>query len=246
MPPFQKRTHRARETLRAFEMRYPGLFDRADAIRGDGAPPWPKWCYMPAGLLQSMVDPLDAPIASALLAWRMTQGIYRFDDADRLAATSVDSLPADLFAGLPEWCVYIESPRPTGDLSSSGRPAWTFRGLPVTGFWLHLDAADDDGDAYDRICLLFDVARRPKDLSALQAFSVPMIAGQTLADALTPNNADVAPFLAVAARLCAPDVTYRNGTGNRAPSIPRPVRTRDGWRVFAASGLSVWRVESCG
>jgi len=50
---------------------------------------------------------------SALVAWRITRRIYRFDREilASLWATPVEGdLPVDTLYRLPEWCVYVETP----------------------------------------------------------------------------------------------------------------------------------------
>ena len=49
----------------------------------------------------------------ALAAWRVTQGIYRFDPTtfDALWETPVTGdIPTEVLFHLPEWCVYIPTP----------------------------------------------------------------------------------------------------------------------------------------
>lgn len=90
----------------------------------------PPWCYVTAEeacvsfylLTRTHGRPNAAwfarylrPIALApgLAAWRLTQGVYRFDEAlyAALVATPVRGrLPAKLLLRLPAWAVYIESP----------------------------------------------------------------------------------------------------------------------------------------
>jgi len=85
---------------------------------------WPEWCYMPlqayyAALTMSMGKNIDVEkmnlvgIFAALDAWRLTQGIYRYDEEiyQSLLSTKIDEkIPCDVFLRLPEWCVYIETP----------------------------------------------------------------------------------------------------------------------------------------
>jgi hypothetical protein len=60
----------------------------------------------------------------ALASWRVTQGVYKFDDdlLRALADTPLDiSLPASLLTRLPEWAVYVET------------PGFTHHGKPIVG-----------------------------------------------------------------------------------------------------------------
>lgn len=43
-------------------------------------------------------------------SWRMTKGIYRFDDEllKSIISTPIQSVPVEILCRLPEWCVYVE------------------------------------------------------------------------------------------------------------------------------------------
>jgi len=141
---------RPREVLATIGRAYPQLWpavDRLRAMRADDFPEWPCWCFLPMqgayAILSGGGDrrvPLDrvhhVGIVAALAAWRVTQGVYRFDPAvaEAVAATPLDGdLPTDLLYRLPEWCVYIETP---------GR---TWEGRSLHGFWAHVEWEEGDG-----------------------------------------------------------------------------------------------------
>lgn len=72
---------------------YPGawkLYDAFMADRGKKLIDWPDWCYCPVSAAHAIVNPKsladiqNVPILACLAAWRMTQGIYRFDPDIRL------------------------------------------------------------------------------------------------------------------------------------------------------------------
>ena len=91
---------------------YPQLGQQVDNLRkqrGKDMPDWPDWCFLPmaafyplaharyrsAGL--SLAAVADLAVLSALAAWRVSQGIYRFDADVRaaLVATPITgALPA--------------------------------------------------------------------------------------------------------------------------------------------------------
>ena len=61
-------------------------------MRGAELPHWPQWCYLPlfgayaivggGGTNRVPIDRAQHPgVVAALAAWRMTQGIYRYDPA---------------------------------------------------------------------------------------------------------------------------------------------------------------------
>ena len=104
---------RPREVLATIGHAYPHLWpavDRLRAMRADDFPEWPDWCFLPMqgayAILSGGGDrrvPLDCihhvGIVAALAAWRVTQGVYRFDPAvaEAVAATPLDGeLPTDL------------------------------------------------------------------------------------------------------------------------------------------------------
>src|SRR5690606_4806291 len=95
MTKFEKRSHRAREHMIAAGRMYPQAWQQAEEFRLDrsGLPDWPEWCYLPLGAAHAIVSAsagtqhlqphvlADVGRIGALCAWRMTQGIYRFDPA---------------------------------------------------------------------------------------------------------------------------------------------------------------------
>src|SRR5690606_6284503 len=69
-------------------------------------------------------------VLAALGAWRMTQGIYRFDESLYPAITSTPlagDIPCDVLHRMPEWCVYVET------------PSLTWLNGPLHGFWAYLE-----------------------------------------------------------------------------------------------------------
>lgn len=108
--------------------------------RGEGVlPSWPDWCYCPVVASATIINtekrtrtvtPQEEleyffrhPPAtlSALGAWRITKGIYRFDPAlyeEIIDMPLEEKLPVDIFLQLPEWCIYVETPgRGENDMS---------------------------------------------------------------------------------------------------------------------------------
>ncbi len=72
-------------------------------------------------------DILATSTLAALVAWRYSQGVYRFDETllDSLTATDLDKpLPVDVLTRLPEYAVYI--PLPDGLLETMPGVAGTF------------------------------------------------------------------------------------------------------------------------
>lgn len=267
-------THRAREILAAVGRAYPHAWrtvDRMLAERGKGLPAWPDWCFLPLHGAYAIVSggwnqrvPFERAhhtgILGALAAWRVTQGIYRFDPAlyAALIETELDAaLPRDPLYRLPEWCVYIETPDLVWQLGGELRP--------LHGVWAHLDW-DERGD--DELRLVLDTA-----LSAELALDplygcipLPLILGEgTIADALARvvrSGAQVAqqrgmdvpaelldanavaralwPVVSLLLYLCADDAEM--GDGSARPANPAPIRTRHGWRHFPPDAARTWDV----
>lgn len=262
---------RPREHLAVVGRTYPDLWrkvDRARAMRGRELPDWPDWCFLP---LQGVYAILSGGgnrriafdrihhlgIIGALAAWRVTQGIYRFDStlAQAVTETPLDGeLPAALLYHLPEWCVYVET------------PGQSWLGRPLHGFWAHLDF-DIEGGA-DELRLLLDVAEAP-DLALDRErglLPLPLILGDgTLADAFEratesgrrqaqaagiasptrEGDAETAaeslvPLVALLLYLCAENAEI--GDGSRRPATPQPKRTKRGPRLFPPNTATTWDV----
>ena len=101
---------------------YPTAWRTLDLLRARyGRHGWPRWCFLPmsyASLIPDRTETGDFDMnriaqVAALGAWRVTQGIYRFDETvlDALWKTPVHGeIPSAVLCALPEWCVYIETP----------------------------------------------------------------------------------------------------------------------------------------
>ena len=70
----------------------------------------------------------DVGRLAALGSWRVTQGVYRFDQDlyEAVRGTPIESdLPAEILYRLPEWCVYVKTPN--------------MPGVHLQGFFAHLE-----------------------------------------------------------------------------------------------------------
>lgn len=262
--------HRAQQIMGAVGRRYPQAWAQADAfraMRGDELPRWPDWCYLPLHGAYALVSggadqrvPLDrihhVGIVGALAAWRMGQGVYRYDRDLALALDDTpmpEDLPASLLYRLPEWCVYIETPG-----------LWAPDGRPLAGAWVHLDW--DEAGA-DELRLVLD-CDEPLDDRWHSLIPIPLILGQgsiaeSIARVVASGQMRMAehagahpgaferhlidqpelvaerlwPIVSRALYLCADAADLA-----RRPVYPEPKRTRDGWRLFPAGSLQVWPV----
>ena len=245
--------------------RYPGAwraFEDMRSRRGDDLPEWPEWVYVPVAGAYAIVSgggsnrvPLervgDVAALSALGAWRMTKGTYRFD-ADIMGALwdtpLTGDLPAELLHRLPEWCVYIDVGREV-------------MGAPLHGFYAHLEEDANDRRRELRLLLDYETGLSP----------LPIHLVGTLAEGLTTLTHEaelqaalrgrdinvlrarlgyepghdahwagaVAPLVSLLLYLCSerPDIT-----GDGKPGNPQPKRVKGGERVFASPGVKAWDV----
>lgn len=267
----QQKTHRAKRILDSVTRAYPGAWLQLDRFRQDqGESPdfgWPDWCYMPIAGGYAVVSgggdgrvPLGKAhhpaILAALGAWRMTQGIYRFDPAlmPALLATPLDGdIPAQHLQHLPEWCVYIE-------LEEAELPP------DLRGAWVHLEY--DVNAAAPEFRAILDMARDPRQPFARDGLGIlPLPLAGTIEQSLDALEASaqrqaerlgvphapacsaersatrrlLEPLLSLALYLCAaPDITRRGQAGQQAN--PAPVRGREGWTLHPASGPVEWDV----
>ncbi|MEW5920245.1 MAG: hypothetical protein AB1796_04675 [Bacillota bacterium] len=195
----------------------------------------------------------DVGILGALAAWRVTQGIYRFDPDvyDAVIKTPVTGdLPHDILFNMPEWCVYIET------------PGMTFLGLPLVGFFSHLEYDAGDGRKELRLVLDHSVPEhdRPRLMSqvihlgpwSLQESveramrEAERVSGGLLgSDMSFPSGTaeilqiDYAPLVSLVLYICS--VNGEIGDGAR-PVRPKPTKTKKGQRMFPAPKVTAWDV----
>lgn len=244
--------------LREIARRYPDAWRIIDRFRRDRGkydlPDWPEWCYCPMSAAYAIVsgggsldDHLgaigDVQAVAALSAWRATQGIYRFDPALAAAIkpTPITALPVDVLYRLPEWCVYVEEAHELG-----------------CGFFAHLEW--DANTGRPELRLLLDIPDQPPqglslhlDQPTLDASVAAMVAesrrqmvriGQTHREATVPGGvvdelaASVTPLLNLVLYLCSEAADF----GGERPMIPKPVRTKRGWRLFPPDKPRVWEI----
>lgn len=250
-------TPRPRRLLIEMGKRYPDawrLYDQFRQARGTSLPDWPDYVYCPmaaayaiaSGGTDNVLLPEQADAIAhlaALSAWRITQGVYRFDPA--LYSALIDTpmrgdLPCDLLHHIPEWCVYIETP----DIVALG-------GTRIHGAFVHLEFVPDS--ARDELRMLLDTE---DGLVAIPMHLGPWPLAEAIARALDVSRARavvhgialvpglgavmreaVEPILALVLYLCseAPDI-------DGSPANPEPKRTKKGWRLFPAQAPRVWDV----
>ena len=254
---------RPRQILDRFSRLYPEAWKQVDEFRvskqalGD----WPDWCFLPLSAtyaivtrgkhLHSVDQAQHVGILGALAAWRVTQGIYRFDPTtfDALWKTPVSGdIPTEVLFHLPEWCVYI----PT--------PDQTWQGSTLHGFFAHLE--HDMNDRRTELRLVLDVTGAAGDelivmpihlgkggvsggveammKEAARHFPVVMQSPEGEVERLV---GDVSPLVSLVLYLCSQAAEIREaGAGKRVPTRPKPQKTKKGMRIFAPDHPSRWEV----
>jgi hypothetical protein len=257
--------------LRHYARAYPRAWAQADEYRAMKGQPdlgdWPDWCYLPlAGayaiaeaeaLTQGMTAhdvTLDVGNLGALIAWRQTKGVYRFDRElfEAIWNTPLDDkIPVEVFFRLPEWCVWVETPV---EFNSTTSP----------GFFAYLEHDVNTGRPELRLSL--SVTRRPGGRPALNHIifhlTQPTItgalrsslvenyrqAGQDLddetLDGFAQRTADYfRQRISLLLYLCTVNSEIADSrTQTKRPMNPQPVRTKKGPRLFAPTMPTTWDV----
>ena len=219
---------------------------------------WPEWCYLPLSAWYAVVtahlecDSLylgtvgDVSRLGALGAWRMTKGVYQFEPSLYDTLTSVErlsgSLPAETFLRLPEWCVYIQTPRLRG-----------FEYIDeLYGAFVHLEWDANTHETDLRFYLDGSGPRLPGIPLHLGNWSIASGLRRTYDQAIeqlqrwgewTEDRTET--LRGVLDRLCAltlylcSDGVQIKGPGK--PGNPSPKKTKGGWKLFPADGVRRWR-----
>lgn len=262
--------HPASEHLERLRQRMPDIWSRVEQMRRRniddiGGPNWPAFCYLPlehaamivAELMhEEGVEPTpalvgrEASLVAGLSAWRMTQGIYRYDPS--LYATLIDTpmgdnLPAGMLQHLPEWCVYIETPQllvPTmnGEIPLCGCYAWVDRARRTRQDVLTL-LLDADGAqlaiSHVPIVGTMEAAIRNVAVSWSDAYRRGNASAPPMDDFEIIARARLTPIVSLILHLCikATDVSRQRG-------MPmQPIRRwRSGERLFEADGPTIKHV----
>ena len=230
---------------------YPKAWRQADQFQADrgksGLPAWPSWCYLPMAAWYAIVsggkgrlglDRIgDLGRLAALGSWRVTQGIYRFDQDlyEAVRGTPIEGdLPAEILYRLPEWCVYVETPG-----MEDGR---------LHGFFAHLewDANTERHELrllLDREDLLLPVPIHIGAWALEEAMQRVNAEAAAQVPGVTPRMEEIipeiAPLLSLLLYLCSEAADYGKGP---QPKNPRPVKTAKGPRLFPPQRPRVWEV----
>lgn len=249
------KTHRAQDALARIAQAYPGAWETAETFRADKGDPdfdWPDWCYLPLAGAYAIVSgggrigldrAADVSRLGAMIAWRMTQGIYRFDPAvyDAVRDTPVTGdIPADALMHMPEWCIYVETP----DMQASDHA--------LHGFFAHLEHDMNDGRTELRLLLDTDGGLVPVPVH-LGVWSLSESLNKMLAEAQKHAPAGIdpgahgvlrsraEPLISMLLYICS-STDFSKAGKEAAPANPKPTKTKKGLKTFAAKSPAVWDV----
>lgn len=115
---------------------------------------YPDWCLFPMFYSYVLLDNKDewnkygnSAIGFGMVQlWKLTKGIYTFDDDvyDALLETGFKGdIPVDVLYRLPEWCVYIKTPKDV-----------IFQSMKVHGIYVALDYNVESNDP--QLVILYD------------------------------------------------------------------------------------------
>lgn len=261
------------ELVRAAQLH--SLWPRLDAFRATHRGEWPDCIYCPSGKVLEASLPLETVFqlgmhrTAVLAAWRVTQGIYHFDETllDELWNTPISGeLPVDLLHRMPEWCVYVEIGRVAPMIRTRG-------GRAVYPSVDHLHGVF--------ACLDIGVASKAMEIVMLLDYEMEMVAfgiplqgtidesvraveghvrkgiadanARNLGNRSFPDGIDLdftkardltSKILSLVLYLCSeePDLRESEGSG-RVPAIPAPVVTKKyGSRYHSPTKATYWNL----
>lgn len=266
MPQTDKKTCRPRDHLIAAGKLYPEAWKRNEYFRAgrgiNGLPDWPNWCYLPIAASYAIVSeatgyqqiPMsrmeligDVARLASLSAWRLTQGIYRFDPAvfEAVRDTPVTGdLPCDVLYRLPEWCIYVETPGMMWDKAD------------LFGVFVHLEWDTNSKTSELRLLLdtedalvpvplhmgpwsLLESITRMTDVAAKHA-AAAHIDLENGAEPINSMRRQVEPIISLLLYLCAQ--ASEIGDDKARPGNPVPKKIKGGFRMFAADKPTTWDV----
>lgn len=218
---------------------------------------WPEWCFLPLAFFRYIVTyqnhlPSDASLSndlatvvdvlSVLGTWRITQGVYRFDNDvyNAIIDTPFDGkLPTNIFFRLPEWCIYIETP---GLLTPYGKQL---------GAFVHLDyhmlnkkpqliINIDLGDKLKEYAINID------DYTLMEAIEEQVNTElHTRITTLSTKEIKIdrgfqciKPILSLLLYICSQNADF----GDKKPTLPEAKKTKKGARFFSPPQPVVWDV----
>jgi hypothetical protein len=224
-----KTSHKPREVLREICKSFPDVWKKVKMfreIKGKDLPDWPDWCYIPiaAGvaiatkgnnllIYKSNFENINPAVITAAAAWKVSQGIYRFD-ADLYNSLINQGLegnvPCDVLKRLPEYCVYIET------INAK------YLGKNIEGFWVHLEKDMNDGQEELRFVFFCEdgtLIKMPlhignwtieECINKMINYSLKNIPAKDMPDISGHISNEIIPFIQLVLYLCAENVDLIN------------------------------------
>ena len=223
---------------------------------------WPDWCFLPLAGTYAIVSKgktLQSPnqahhigILGALAAWRVTQGIYRFDPTtfDALWKTPVTGdIPTEVLFHLPEWCVYIPTPDQTWQGANPQRVLRPPRIRHERSANRASPRAGRDRSGRRRIDRHADPPGQRRGCRGRGSHvegSRPPVPRQDANTGGRGGDSSPATFRPwsrwSSTSAPKPPRSGRSVPGSVFPAVPKPQKTKKGMRIFAPDHPSRWEV----
>lgn len=232
---------------------------------------WPDWCFLPVQYfldylcIVSQEDGADlndpeveddiremSHRMSSVATWRYSQSIYEFDEQlyKTLITMPLDKkLPSSVFYNLPEWCVYIKTPKYMlfdGELDGFFASLQYNQNGGAEKLYLTCLHKEDDEISFISIPLeefslkeAIQAARNSKEPTRAHEESLKVINNKTDKELVDIT----APLLCLVLYLCSekPDIDLEKCTKVKPVNFPL-TKTRKGFRLFAAIKERTWNV----
>lgn len=264
-PKFKKRIHRAKRRLNAASPSFQWFFLACEKVRKDEKD-WESCYFVTAdGVEEQAVIEMSKTkgfaefselpdwqktniFVSGLLwsTWRMTQGIYRFDETiykSLLATEKQAKIPTQLLKRLPQWCVYIETPGLFCDFGFGEcelHGVWCQLGIHKNKELLMLFAdIDEIYNGYELPPSIHVDISYEKIGTAIKV----IVEDEKLDKAMAKKMEKwIIPVFNLLLYLCSdePDLANKNKPLN--PENPEPKKTKKGWRLYPRHGVQMWDV----
>ena len=236
---------------------------------------WPDWCYLPVAasyaIVSDEVSKHDIPMQAAssdignlaaVLAWRPTKGVYRFDDdlLKSLWGVELDkNIPVDVLFNLPEWCCYVdlEGFKPAMDMNLYGFFVYFEHDANTGGREIRLTFARDHDGEPGIMTLPFHIDNERTIGTMLQStvdFAAPHVPYElkVLKDKQVPHKEAVEMFsryFSLVLYLCSADrdviQTSRNRKAKKSKNPKKQKRQLPiEYRVGSAIGGAIRRARS--
>lgn len=205
---------------------------------------WPESVFMPFGLWPCFLEryfrlpPRSfnlgsrqmrgmAQLMSAIASWRATQDIINFDpelEAELKNMECAGKIPSEILMRIPGWCVYFDAPITTD-------------GDRYDGFFVQLDSRPEG--VY--LAFTFEAAdsRQQRIPLALGDFTleesvarINTIAWDNGEAKVYSDDPGLVHALNLVTYLCAYGFADKQGYAGPGDAMPRPKKTKKGWRIF--------------